>query len=102
MAGHGWQKEPDSHDGRGEDTDSSFYKAQCSSLCTYSVTHSSVCVNSLYINAIFKVKFRRLLRVKPAFCCSTDKTSFEFSLAKCQSKKSNFRERILQVFRPLI
>ena len=38
----------------------------------------------LYINAIFKVWFKGLLRVKPALCCSTDKTGFEFSLAKCQ------------------
>lgn len=82
--------------------DSPFNKAIMVSLRTYSVTHSTVCVNCLYVNAIFKLRFRRLLRLKPALCCSSDKTGFEFSLAKCQRKKSNFRERILQVFRPLI
>lgn len=63
-------------------------------LRTYSVIHGTFCVNSWYTNAIFKAKFKRLLREGSALCCSTDKAGlFEFSLAKShkKKKKSNFQ-----------
>lgn len=59
----------------------------CGLKAQYLQCHSQHSVNCLYINAIFKVWFKRLLRVKPALCCSADKASFEFSLAMCQRKK---------------